>query len=55
MRPPLASMHSLRRFSKDPTVFFRYNKVLDGDFHSERNEGTTRYSRLRWGVSESYK
>ena len=43
-------MHSLRRFSKDPTVFF-----IDGDFHSERNEGTTRYSRLRWGVSESYK
>ena len=31
------------------------NKVLDGRFHSERNEGTTRYSRLRWGVSESYK
>ena len=31
------------------------NNVLDGDFHSERNEGTTRYSRLRWGVSESYK
>ena len=31
------------------------NNVLDGRFHSARNTGIVRYSRLPWGVSESYK
>ena len=31
------------------------NNVLDRRFHSDTYTGTVRYSRLTWGVSESYK
>ena len=31
------------------------NNVLDRRFHSARNDGIVRYSKLPWGVSESYK
>ena len=31
------------------------NNVVDRRFHTDQNEGVVRYSRLSWGVSESYK